>query len=203
MRFPLLITTVGLTVLSACAIAPNTGLTTVDYLFSRRDCEGARRVAEPYAKRGEPWAQFRMGAYLIDEKCPDLSPKNVPVAIEWLANAACYKSDSAWTRGEMLATGPSGYFNARLSSTRAALMLGDIFAFLNKPGLSWYYVGRARDQYGPDEETYKELSTQLIQYESRIGPEQMAKILEEKQDVCSTRKRMFTSMRRSVANWNG
>ena len=60
--------------LAACAAVnpnPNIGMRTVDGLVKKGRCEEAIQIAEPAALRGEPWAQFRMGAILIDQQCPN------------------------------------------------------------------------------------------------------------------------------------
>lgn len=163
---------------------PNTGMRTTDLMFSGGDCEGAKKVAEPAALRGEPWAQYRMGALLLDERCPNKSVKNIPAAIEWLGKAACYESKSAWERGNELAVGPTGYFNSRASSTNAAVMLSDVYLALKRAGLARYYIERVRGQYGEDEDTYQELSKRLGYIESLMAPGQLAAIKKENTDVC-------------------
>lgn len=176
--------------LEGCAAVnpnPNTGMRTTDRAYNRGDCDGARKIAEPAALRGEPWAQYRMGALLIDEKCPNKSPKNVGTAIGWLAKAACYESKSAWERGNELAVGPLGYFNARASATKAALMLDEIFINLQRAGGAWAFVDRARSQYSPDESTYRDLSKRLVEIEALIGSESVAKLKNDK-TICSTAK---------------
>ena len=128
MRHSSLVAVTTILLLTGCAAVnpnPNLGMRATDYVISDGDCEGAKKLAEPHALKGEPWAQFRMGALLVAKICPKVSAKDLPTAIDWLSKAACYQSKSAWERGNDLVVGPSGYFNARASSTKAADMLAD------------------------------------------------------------------------------
>lgn len=177
------------TLLQACAAVnpnPNVGMRSTDLAFSKGDCEAAKKLAEPAAQRGEPWAQYRMGALLIDEKCPNKSVKDVSVALNWLAKAACYESKTAWERGSELAVGPTGYFNSRASATNAAYMLSDLYLSLKRVGLAKYYLERIQGQYTEDEATYKKLSKRLAYIESLMMPEQLEAIKKERADLCST-----------------
>lgn len=182
-----LIAVVSIVVLAGCAALdpnPNIGMRTTDLIYSSGDCEGARKAAEPAALRGEPWAQLRMGAFVIDKNCPAPRTEELPKAIEWLRKAACFESKSAWERGNEFVVGPSGYFNARASSTKAAALLSNVFLNLQKPSMSWYYLDRARSQYSSNEAIYNELTRQLAYVESVIGEEQLSEIKKEKPNLC-------------------
>lgn len=187
MRHSSLVAVTTILLLNGCAAVnpnPNLGMRATDYAISAGDCEGAKKLAEPHALKGEPWAQFRMGALLVAKICPKVSANDLQAAIDWLSKAACYQSKSAWERGNDFVVGPSGYFNARASSTKAAFKLADIFLEFRRPGVSWYYIDRARSEYTPDEALHGELSQRLTDIESAIGPEQMAAIKREKANFC-------------------
>jgi len=191
-------------VLVGCAAVnpnPNVGMRATDLAFKNGDCQTARSHAEQAALRGEPWAQFRMGALLIDESCPNRKSSDLPDAVDWLRKAACYNSQSPWERGSDLAMGPTGYYNARASSTRAATMLAELFLRVQRPGISWYYITRARSQYSPEEDGYNELSRRTLEIESLIGPEQIALMKKEKQDLCAAKK--FTERPLNYPSDNG
>lgn len=187
-RLPALLLTLLLASCAALDPNPNIGMRSTDLAFSSGDCEGAKKRAEPAAQRGEPWAQFRMGALLIDQKCPNQSVGNVSKAIDWLSKAACYESKSLWERGNELVVGPSGYFNARASSTNAAAMLADIYMHANRPGMSWLYLERARSQFTEDEAAYSALTQKLAYAESVIGAEQLAAIKKDKPNICAVER---------------
>lgn len=171
--------------ITACAAVnpnPNAGMRTADLMFANGNCEGAKKLVEPAALRGEPWAEFRMGALLVDEKC-HANARDLGVAINWLKKATCHASTSAWERGNELAIGPPGYFNARESSTRAAVMLADLAVAVHMEGMGWYYVEYARSQYAPNEIGYQELSKRLSAIEESIGTEALAS-KSKSLDVC-------------------
>lgn len=171
--------------LSACAAVnpnPNTGLRTVDLLMQKGSCAEALRIAEPAAANGQPWAQYRMGMILIDERCPKPSDQG-KAAVGWFKKAACYESKSAWERGSALAVGQTGFFDARTSSTNAARMLADIFNRANLPGASWYWINRAATQYDIDEPERAKLNRILENLEARMPPGLLAEA--HKADLCS------------------
>src|SRR5690242_7198170 len=171
----------GFLLVMGCAAVdpnPNLGMRTADRLFRQGDCVGARQVVEPHAKSGEPWAQFRMGALLIDEKCPNKRKEDIPFAYEWITKAACYESKSPWERGDSFSVGPTGFFNARASSTNAARYLAQLFSERGKLGIARYFILRAESRYGPDEPEYKRLSTELTNIEAKIPPQVLNKIKE-------------------------
>ncbi|MCB4358874.1 hypothetical protein [Quatrionicoccus australiensis] len=191
MRHSYLMSIASILLVAGCAAVnpnPNVGMRTTDLAFASGDCLSARKLAEPAALRGEPWAQFRMGALLIDKSCPNRSSKDALEAIEWLSKAACFESKSLWERGNELVVGPSGYFNARASSTKAAIMLADAYLHLQRAGLAWYYIDRARSQYAEGELPYNELTKQLTYIESQIGPDLFSKMKKEKPNLCISRQ---------------
>lgn len=153
---------------------PNVGLTTVDELFSRGECEAAVKVAYPHAQNGEPWAQFRVGALYIDEKC---HINKLSEAMSWLKAAASYDSKTPWDRGSSLTfLGPTGFFNARSASTKASLELAEIFRsgkFLEE---SWFWISRAMSQYDESESERAELERILKKYESYIPEARLASL---------------------------
>jgi hypothetical protein len=169
--------------LSGCAAVnpnPNVGMRTVDRLLQGGDCAGARNAAEPAAMRGEPWAQFRMGAILIDEKCPRPSKEEAKIVVEWLQKAAAYESKNAWERGNELAVGPNGFFNARASSTNAAIMLANISVRSGHPDEAWSYIDRAISQYDFSESERKNLERTRKDIEARMSADMLAKLQSRK-----------------------
>lgn len=181
----LLIVSICLLVAACSAVNPNpnSGMRTVDLMFANGNCEGAKKLAEPAALRGEPWAQFRMGALLVDEKCRP-NAQDLGIAIEWLKKATCHASNSDWERGNELAVGSPGYFNARASSTKAAVMLADLAVSAHMEGMAWYYVEYAQSQYEPNEGSYQVLSRKLSAVEESIGRDVFAK-KSKNLDVCN------------------
>ena len=152
---------------------PNVGEMSVDFVMSQGDCAKALELAEPHASRGEPWAQYRMGMINFDERCPIQLAK----AIEWLQKAATFKAESDWEKGVTLPIlGPSGYFNARSSATKAAVTLGKIFATAGYPAMNWYWSRRAATQYSADEKQYKELALTVESLEASVPSSDQAKI---------------------------
>jgi len=149
-------------------------------VFSRGDCEGAKKLAEPHAIQGEPWAQFKMGMLLMDEKCPqpprEQAATVVRTAMDWLMKAACYESKSAWERGNELAVGKTGYFNARASSTNAALAIADFFEYTRQFGAAWVWVKRATQLYDANEPDQARLLGRLGALESKLTPGQLSNL---------------------------
>lgn len=157
--------------LSACAAVnpnPNVGLRSVDLMMQSGNCAEAKRLAEPAANRGEPWAMYRMGMIKIDQRCP---PPDYAGAIEWLEKAASYESKNPWEKGSEIAVGPSGFFNARVSSTYAAYAIAEIYVRSNRPGVAWLVLNRARMQYAAEEQDYVKLSEYISQIEAKVSPE--------------------------------
>lgn len=172
--------------LVACAAANpnnNVGLTTTDMLFEKGDCEGAKQTAEPHAQQGEPWAQYRMGALEINEKCALQRPRDIKQAINWLRSAACYQAKSDWERGSPMSSGPSGYYNTRASSTKAAIALADIYLNLHTNGVAWYYINRTISQYTPSDPEYQHFLSVRERIESKMTPAQIE--VAKNSNICS------------------
>lgn len=152
---------------------PNVGLITVDELFARGECQAAVDVAYPHAQNGEPWAQYRVGAMYGDEKCH--FNKKASEALSWLKAAALYESKTDWERGSQLSfLGPTGFFNARTASTKAALYLAYIFQNGNYLEESWYWVNRAMSQYSETESEFANLERTLKKFEAYIPEQRLA-----------------------------
>lgn len=168
---------------------PNVGMRSADAAFSRGDCKGAMDIARPAALRGEPWAQLRMGLLLVDKKCPsppkDKRSELVKEALNWWMKAACYRSTTAWERGNELAIGESGYFNARASSTNAANFLAVSFNRNRLPGVSWLWINHAIQQYDADEPDRHSLLGILGKIESALTAEQVTKLKDFERDPCT------------------
>lgn len=160
-----------------CASAkanPNVGETTVDYLMSQGSCAEAIEFAKPAAERGEPWAQYRMGMILLDERCPSTRSNT---SLDWLMKAATFQAESGWEKGDALSfLGSTGYFNARESATNAAIALGDLFTASGYPAMKWYWLKRALSQYASNDSEYEKLSSVVNALEKSVSAEAQAKI---------------------------
>jgi hypothetical protein len=188
MRLAAPLSVVTTLLVSACAAVnpnPNVGMRSVDMFYAAGDCQGAMNAALPAARRGEPWAQYRMGALLNDRKCPKASKEQFSESFDWLKKAACFQSNTAWERGNELVVGPTGFFNARASSTRAAIALSNQFAAAGIFGAARFYIERAMRQYEPTESEYFDLKNKMASLESHIAPEKLAAIQKEAVDLCA------------------
>lgn len=164
--------------LSACAAIdpnPNIGLNSTDALLAAGKMQEAMDVALPRAKAGEPWAQYRVGMILIDER---QDPKDVKGALYWLQKAAAYESKTGWERGESLSSGPTGYFNTRASSAKAALGLAFIFQQFNQNEAAWYWLYLAERNYDSGGPELAELQRRRGEFEAKLAPERVKRLYE-------------------------
>jgi hypothetical protein len=183
---------ISFSLLSGCAAVnpnPNVGMRSTDLAYKRGDCAGAMSIAEPAALRGEPWAQLRMGLLLVDRDCPKPPPDKRTVvtkeALRWWREAACYQSKTDWERGSELAIGPSGYFNARASSTNAANQIADFALRSGMGGGAWMWINHALGQYEEGHPSRSSLLASLRRIESSLSEEQLAKIKAANPNPCS------------------
>jgi hypothetical protein len=181
-------------VFSGCAVINpnnNVGMTTVDYLVNNGECKAALEKARPHAKKGEPWAQYRMGIIPIDRQCKDMkkpTPEEYGQMLGWLTKASCYESKTKWERGDPLSIGESGYYDTRASSTNAAISLSELYARHNMIGASWWWINHVMKQYDKSDTEYANLEKQLKKYESLFEPEDLAKVKSSNDNLCAGKR---------------
>lgn len=112
--------------LSACAgMSPNAGETTTDNAWNSGDFSTAYTTAEPYAQKGEPWAQLRLGIFYENGWGVE---KDAKQASFWYQKAASQLAEGNWANGQTVgATGKSGYFNQNSDALIAKFNLAQMY----------------------------------------------------------------------------
>jgi TPR repeat protein len=113
-------------ILTACAAPnPNPGERTVDVAWEKYDYDTVFKILMPAAKRGEPWAQLRVGlAYELGSGVT----KDILTAIKWYEKAAAQETDGNWANGHLVgAAGEPGYFNQNSDALIAKFQLANIY----------------------------------------------------------------------------
>lgn len=134
--------------LAACAGPnPNPGERTVDVAWDKYEYQRMLEVLLPAAKRGEPWAQLRMG--IIRELGVGVG-KDLEKAIEWYLLAAAHEAEGGWANGIIVGhSGRPGYFNQNNDALIAKYQLANLY--LSNP------------QLAPDDERALELAENVFE----------------------------------------
>lgn len=120
-----LIVTMSLTLLGCAGMNPNPGERTTDTNWESRNYTRAIEAASVAAKRGEPWAQLRLGMYYNTGSGVEV---NIPEAVKWYKKAARQLVEGKWAEGYIIgAIGASGYFGQKNDALIAQYRLADIY----------------------------------------------------------------------------
>lgn len=117
---------VGAALMAGCAgLNPNPGERTADVAWEHGDCPRALSVIRPFAERGEPWAQLRLGiAYELG--CG--VSKDTQLAAHWYEQVAAQEAAGSWAEGQIIgAVGRPGYFNQTSDALIAQYQLAGLY----------------------------------------------------------------------------
>ena len=112
--------------LGACAGPnPNVGERTTDIGWTSGNYQQAFDTAKIYAKKGQPWAQLRLGIFYANGWGVE---KNTKIALDWYQKASVQTASGDWANGQIVgATGQTGYFNQNSDALLAKFNLAQLY----------------------------------------------------------------------------
>ncbi len=126
MRVPIFLLILHILIFCGCAgLNPNPGERSADMNWEYGNYQEALSYIEPAAKKGEPWAQLRLG--IMYELGVGVE-KNIKEAIIWYKKVAIQQGKGNWANGKIVgAIGRGGYFNQHSDALIAQYQLANIY----------------------------------------------------------------------------